>query len=138
MPEPAPVSHDQSIAQYCHDHTDFRNKYQENMEACFIGLGSMAANLQKAGYKLVVHDIREASATPNLNAGAKWADSPKSVAAQCKVILISLPGPPEVEAVALGPNGLIEGMKKGVPGLISPPTHRPWCAGCTSCVKNAA
>ena len=55
------------------------------MQVGFIGLGimgtSMAANLQKAGYQLVVHDIREASATPHLSAGTKWADSPKSVAA---------------------------------------------------------
>jgi len=36
----------------------------------------MAANLQKVGYKLVVHDIREASATPHLSAGAKWPTAP--------------------------------------------------------------
>src|SRR5262249_10951728 len=87
------------------------------MQVGFIGLGTMgagmAANLQKAGYQLVVHDIRQDSATPHLNAGAKWADSPKAVAAQSKVIFTSLPGPPEVEAVALGSNGLIEGMEKG-------------------------
>src|SRR5215831_6308470 len=87
------------------------------MQVGFIGLGTMgagmAANLQKAGYKLVVHDVSQNSATPHLKAGAKWADSPKPLAAQCKVIFTSLPGPPEVEAVALGSNGLIEGMEKG-------------------------
>ena len=87
------------------------------MQVGFIGLGimgaSMAANLQKAGYQLVVHDIRQDSAMPHLKAGAKWADSPKSLAAQSKVVFTSLPGPPEVEAVALGSNGLIEGMEKG-------------------------
>ena len=87
------------------------------MQVGFIGLGlmgaSMAANLQKAGHKLVVHDIRKASATPHLSAGAKWAESAKSLAAQSQVIFTSLPGPPEVEAVALGPNGLLEGMAKG-------------------------
>ena len=77
-----------------------------------MGAG-MAANLQKAGYKLVVHDIRQASATPHLKAGAKWADSPNALATQCQVIFTSLPGPPEVEAVALGANGLVEGMEKG-------------------------
>jgi 3-hydroxyisobutyrate dehydrogenase-like beta-hydroxyacid dehydrogenase len=86
------------------------------MQVGFIGLeimgASMAANLQKASYQLVVHDIREASATPHLSAGAKWADSPKSLAAQSQVIFTSLPGPPEVEAVALGSNGLLEGMEK--------------------------
>ena len=87
------------------------------MQVGFIGLGtmgaSMATNLQKAGYKLVVHDLRQNSATQHLNAGAEWADSPKVLAAQCQVIFTSLPGPPEVEAVALGSNGLLEGMEKG-------------------------
>src|SRR5262245_64834679 len=87
------------------------------MQVGFIGLGimgaSMAANLQKAGYQLVVHDLRRGSATPHLNAGAKWVDSPKSLAAKSQVIFTSLPGPPEVEAVALGPNGLLEGIEKG-------------------------
>src|SRR5262249_47895535 len=77
-----------------------------------MGAG-MASNLQKAGYKLVVHDIRQDSATTHLKAGAKWADNPKALAAQCQVIFTSLPGPPEVEPVALGSNGLIEGMEKG-------------------------
>ena len=86
------------------------------MQVGFIGLGtmgaSMATNLQKAGYKLVVHDLRQNSATPHLNAGAQWAESPKVLAAQCQVIFTSLPGPPEVEAVALGTNGLLEGMER--------------------------
>src|SRR6266704_1713444 len=87
------------------------------MKVGFIGLGtmgaSMAANLQKAGHELVVHDIRRAAAERHLAAGAVWADNPKALAEQCEVIFTSLPGPPEVEAVALGPNGLIDGMKDG-------------------------
>ena len=46
----------------------------------FIGLGimggRMAANLQKAGYKLVVHDLQRQAASHHLNVGAAWADSP--------------------------------------------------------------
>ena len=87
------------------------------MKVGFIGLGtmgaSMAANLQKAGYELVVHDIRRAAAERHLAAGAAWADTPKALAEQCEVIFSSLPGPPEVEAVALGANGLLAGMKDG-------------------------
>src|ERR1700716_2526567 len=87
------------------------------MKVGFIGLGtmgaSMAANLQKAGHELVVHDIRRAAAERHLAAGAVWADSPKALAEQCEVIFTSLPGPPEVEAVALGANGLLAGMKDG-------------------------
>src|SRR5436305_13473917 len=87
------------------------------MKVGFIGLGtmgaSMAANLQKAGYELVVHDVRRAAAEPYLAKGAVWADTPKALAEQCEVIFTSLPGPPEVEEVALGPNGLLAGMKDG-------------------------
>ena len=50
----------------------------------FIGLGimggRMAANLQKAGYKLVVHDLQRQAASHHLNAGAAWADSPRALA----------------------------------------------------------
>jgi len=87
------------------------------MKIGFIGLGtmgaSMAANLQKAGHDLIVHDIRRAAAERHLAAGAQWADTPKALAAECDVIFTSLPGPPEVEEVALGANGLIAGMKDG-------------------------
>ena len=87
------------------------------MKVGFIGLGtmgaSMAANLQKAGYELVVHDIRRAAAERHMAAGAVWADTPKALAEQCEVIFTSLPGPPEVQAVALGDNGLLAGMKDG-------------------------
>src|SRR6266536_3535217 len=87
------------------------------MKVGFIGLGtmgaSMAANLQKAGHELVVHDIRRAAAERHLATGAVWADNPKALAEQCEIIFTSLPGPPEVEEVALGANGLIAGMKDG-------------------------
>ena len=87
------------------------------MKVGFIGLGTMgngmASNLQKAGYELVVHDIRRAAAEKYLAAGAVWADTPKAFAEQCEVIFTSLPGPPEVEEVALGANGLLAGMKDG-------------------------
>jgi 3-hydroxyisobutyrate dehydrogenase len=61
----------------------------------------------------VVHDINRDAAKRHIDAGCVWADSPKEVGAQCEVVLTSLPGPPEVEAVATGPNGLIQGMKRG-------------------------
>ena len=83
----------------------------------FIGLGtmggSMAANLQKAGHQLVVHDIRRANAEPQLRAGARWAETPRQVAETVDIVFTSLPGPPEVESVALGEEGLLVGMRKG-------------------------
>jgi 3-hydroxyisobutyrate dehydrogenase len=86
------------------------------MRIGFIGLGtmgaSMAANLQKAGHELVVNDIRRASADPHIAQGATWAASPRAVAEATDVMFTSLPGPPEVEAVALGADGLLSGMRK--------------------------
>src|SRR5215813_8980271 len=48
-----------------------------------------------------------------MSAGAAWASSPREVAEACDVVLTSLPGPPEVRAVALGAHGLLEGMRRG-------------------------
>src|SRR5919198_2720780 len=87
------------------------------MKIGFIGLGmmgsGMAANLQKAGHDLVVHDLRRSAAEPYLANGAVWVDSPRAVAEASEVVFTSLPGPPEVEAVALGDNGLLSGMSRG-------------------------
>lgn len=87
------------------------------MQVGFVGLGtmgaSMAANLQAAGYKLVVHDVRRESADRHVAAGARWADSATDLAKLCDVVFLSLPGPPDVEAVALGANGLSGGLKPG-------------------------
>ncbi len=87
------------------------------MQVGFIGLGtmgaSMAANLQKAGYRLVVHDARRAAAEQHLARGAVWAGSPREVAETAEVVFSSLPGPPEVEAVALGADGLLPATRPG-------------------------
>ena len=86
------------------------------MQVGFIGLGtmgaSMAANLQKAGHKLVVNDLTRQAASHHLAAGAVWAETPKAVAQACEVVFTSLPAPPDVELVALGENGLLAGFKK--------------------------
>ena len=87
------------------------------MKIGFIGLGtmgaSMAANAQKGGFELVVTDLRRESAARHLAAGARWVDTPQAVAQAAEVIFTSLPGPPEVEAVATGPNGLLSGIRPG-------------------------
>jgi len=88
------------------------------MKIGFIGLGTMgafmAANLQKSQHKLVVNDVRRGSAEPHLGAGAEWAASPRAVAEQCDVVFTSLPGPPEVEAVVFGEDGLLAGAHPGM------------------------
>jgi 3-hydroxyisobutyrate dehydrogenase len=83
------------------------------MKVGFIGLGtmgaSMALNAAKA-HSLVVHDLRREAAAPHLKAGASWADGPRQVAEAADVVLTSLPGPPETEAIA---GELLAGMKPG-------------------------
>ena len=87
------------------------------MKVGFIGLGimgaSMASNVQKGGHELIVHDLRAEAAKPHLAAGAVWASTPRQVAEACEVVLTSLPGPPEMEAVALGEHGLLAGLTAG-------------------------
>ncbi len=88
------------------------------MKIGFIGLGTMgafmAANLQKSQYKLMVLDVRKDAAQRHLDAGAEWATTPKQIAEQCDVVFTSLPGPPEVEAVVFGPDGLLAGARPGL------------------------
>jgi len=87
------------------------------MKIGFIGLGNMggpmALNFMKAGHSLIVNDVRRDVAKPHLEGGATWGDSPQAVARQSELILTSLPGPPEGEAVALGPGGIIHGAVAG-------------------------
>jgi 3-hydroxyisobutyrate dehydrogenase len=83
----------------------------------FIGLGNMGAamarNIGAAGFALVVHDLRDDATRRLADAGARVAASPAQVASQADVTVTSLPGPPEVEAVAVGAGGLLEGIARG-------------------------
>ena len=87
------------------------------MKIGFIGLGlmgsSMALNARAGGHELTVHDLRRDAAAPHLAAGAKWADSPRLAAEGADVVFTSLPGPREVESVALADAGLLAGMRSG-------------------------
>ena len=87
------------------------------MDIGFIGVGNMGAgmanNLLKAGYTLTLNDIRRDAAGPLLEKGARWAETPQQVAMQSEITFTSLPGPPDVEAVALGAEGVLAGMKPG-------------------------
>ncbi len=83
----------------------------------FIGLGvmgkPMARNLLKADYRLVVHN-RSREPVEELSAeGAEPAFSPAEVASKSELIITMLPDSPDVELVALGESGLIEGVSEG-------------------------
>ncbi|HET7341626.1 MAG TPA: 2-hydroxy-3-oxopropionate reductase [Methylomirabilota bacterium] len=84
----------------------------------FIGLGimgrPMAKNLVKAGYPLIVHSRSRGPVDDLVKAGARAATSPGDVAGQCDVLITMLPNSPDVEQVALGPNGIVEGARRGL------------------------
>ena len=85
----------------------------------YIGLGlmgkPMARNILKAGFPLVVHNRSRAAVEELMAEGAIAAHSPAEVAAQADVVITNLPDSPDVEAVALGENGIIAAAR---PGLI--------------------
>jgi 3-hydroxyisobutyrate dehydrogenase len=87
------------------------------MKVGFIGLGTMglgmALNLRKAGYDLVVYDVRKESAQPLIAAGATWADSVGALGRVADVVFTSVPGPKEMQEVGMGPGGLLESMRPG-------------------------
>ncbi|MCD6356882.1 MAG: NAD(P)-binding domain-containing protein, partial [Anaerolineaceae bacterium] len=82
----------------------------------YIGLGLMgkpiARNILRAGYSLVVHNRSRGSVNELVKEGAVPAENPAQVALQVDVIFTNLPDSPDVEKVALGKNGIIEGAHK--------------------------
>ena len=83
----------------------------------YIGLGlmgkPMALNILKSGYPVVVHNRSKEAVQDLVEQGANAANSPKEVAEQSDVIFTNLPDSPDVEMVALGENGIIEGASAG-------------------------
>lgn len=84
----------------------------------YIGLGimgkPMARNIMKAGYELVVHNRSRRSVRELVSEGAVEAHSPAEVADQVDVVFTNLPDSPDVEMVALGKDGIIEGAREGL------------------------
>ena len=87
------------------------------MNIGFIGLGTMggamARNLIKKGHRLIVADLNSDAVASLTDAGATAAEAPREVAAQSEMIITMLPDAPDVERVALGPDGIVAGIKPG-------------------------
>jgi 2-hydroxy-3-oxopropionate reductase len=85
----------------------------------YIGLGimgkSMARNIMKAGYEVVVHNRSRQSVRDLVGEGAIEAFTSAEVAKNVDIVFTNLPDSPDVELVALGEDGIIEGAH---PGLI--------------------
>jgi len=88
----------------------------ENTVIGFIGIGvmgkSMARNLMKKGYSVVVYNRTKEKAEDLLQEGAAWADSPKEAAEIANVIITIVGYPKDVEEVYLGENGIITNGKE--------------------------
>ncbi|MDQ7024137.1 MAG: NAD(P)-dependent oxidoreductase [Anaerolineae bacterium] len=83
----------------------------------FVGIGimgrGMSANLLKAGFDVVVWNRTKSKTDALVEQGATVAESPSAVAAQCDMIIVCVSDTPDVEAVILGENGIIQGVKAG-------------------------
>jgi 2-hydroxy-3-oxopropionate reductase len=90
----------------------------QTLRVGYIGLGlmgkSMARNILKAGYPLVVHNRSQGAVQELVAAGAIKASSPAEVAENADIIFTNLPDSPDVEMVALGPGGVIEAARQGM------------------------
>ena len=84
----------------------------------FIGLGRMgrpmAANLQRKGFQLTVFDLNETPMDILAQLGAAKAASVAEVVDNADIVITMLPGSPEVEAVALGPGGILAHGRAGM------------------------
>jgi 3-hydroxyisobutyrate dehydrogenase-like beta-hydroxyacid dehydrogenase len=77
----------------------------------FIGLGTMgsnaARNVRRAGFQMVVHDIRPEAVERQLEPGVTAGSSPADVLARSDVVVTMVFGPKEVDQVVRGPNGFL-------------------------------
>ena len=87
------------------------------MRIGFIGTGRignpMARHVMEGGHQLTVHDLARESTTNLEELGALWVPTPRKVAESSDIVFTSLPGPREVEAVALGRDSILEGAAAG-------------------------
>jgi len=96
----------------------------------FIGLGNMggpmASNVLRAGFRVVVNDLNRSAADELLASGAEWAGTPRELAAASDIVLISVPGPPQIRSVFYGDDGILAGARPGT-RVIDVSTSTPEC-----------
>ena len=88
------------------------------MQLGFIGVGNigtpMCHHLLQAGHTVLVYDVNASNLARMVNLGAQQAETPRAVAQACDIVFSSLPGPREVEQVALGNDGIIAAARPGL------------------------
>jgi len=91
---------------------------KDKLRVGYIGLGlmgkSIARNIHKAGFPLVVHNRSRAVVDELVADGAVAAHSAVEVASQVDIVFTNLPDTPDVEMVVLGSGGIIEAARKGI------------------------
>lgn len=89
----------------------------DQMRVGYIGLGlmgkSIARNILRAGFPLLVHNRSQAAVDELAAEGAQRASSPAEIAGNVDVVFTNLPDTPDVEQVVLGAGGVIEGARPG-------------------------
>ncbi|NDH24101.1 MAG: hypothetical protein EBY49_09195 [Actinobacteria bacterium] len=87
------------------------------MKVGFIGLGNvggkLAGSLLRNGYDLMVRDLDREVAQPFVDAGARFAESPRDMAEQCDLVITCLPSPAASAAVMEADDGLLAGFGPG-------------------------
>ena len=87
------------------------------MKIGFIGLGNaggkLSGSLLRNGHDLTVRDLDRATAQPFLDQGAKWADSPAEIAANCDLIITCLPSPAASAEVMEAEDGILSALTPG-------------------------
>ena len=87
------------------------------MKVGFIGLGHMGGpmcrNIIKGGHEVRVHDLSDAAVQTCVAVGGIAAGSVAGAVSGAEVVMTSLPMPKDVEAVALGPDGILENAVAG-------------------------
>nr|WP_176733220.1 2-hydroxy-3-oxopropionate reductase [Streptomyces agglomeratus] len=83
----------------------------------FIGLGIMGSpmseNLLKAGYDVTGYTLEQPKIDRLVAAGGKGASSIAEAVKDADVIITMVPASPQVEAIAYGPDGILENARKG-------------------------
>lgn len=104
----------------------------QSLQIGFVGLGvmgaPMATHLARAGHRLRLHDANAATArqlAQTLGGAAAAADTPAALAEGCDLVVTMLPNGQVVQQVALGEQGLLQGLKRGAL-LLDTSSAEPW------------
>lgn len=99
------------------DTTIRSSSVNERPQVGFVGLGAMGSRMAKrlldAGYSVIGYNRTRARAQSLLDAGLRWAQSPREAAAASEVVFTSVTDPAALEAVTGGPDGILAGLRPG-------------------------